>query len=113
MEQQHNSGYFFVYDSVKQEELKLKLIKVHDDRLAALGNGTYFVCSDFKGTDGNTYDVDIFMKGKGDNLEATSKRVHKVNGVARYSWYKSGDVWKTRAVGKGKTEHPKGSEHPN
>jgi len=118
MESQKQGGYFEVKDPVQKKTLKLKLEKVHDDRLSALGNDVYFVCADFQGTDGNTYDIDIFMKGKSkDDLTATDTKVHKQNGDPRYTWYEEGDVWKTKGLNeKIKTgeEHPDKhqSEHP-
>jgi hypothetical protein len=109
-ESEKHDGYFEVEDPLQKKTLKLKLEKVHDDRLSALGNDVYFVCADFKGTDGNVYDIDIFMKGKSkDNLTATDIKVHKQNGKARYTWYEEGGVWKTKGLNeKIKTE----AEHP-
>src|SRR5438477_13158256 len=34
------------------KDLALDLVKVHDDRLSALGEGKYFACVDMKATDG-------------------------------------------------------------
>lgn len=120
-ESQRHDGYFEVEDPVQKKTLKLKLDKVHDDRLSALGNDVYFVCADFKATDGNIYDIDIFMKGKSKNsLIATDTKVHKQNGNARYTWYEEDGVWKTKGldeeIGTGKkrsNEHPEHPEHPN
>lgn len=49
-----NEGYFLVKDKKQNTILQMELIKIHKDKLAALGDSTYFVCADFKGTDGNT-----------------------------------------------------------
>jgi len=77
--------------------LELELIKIHKDKLAGLGDDTYFVCADFKATDGNTYDIDIFMQGKSkDDLKPTEKIVHKINGKPRYKWYEEGGIWKRK-----------------
>lgn len=90
-----NNGYFIVHDKKQDKDLKLKLIKIHEDKLASLGDNTYFMCSDFKGKNGKTYDIDVFMKGKDVNsLKATKTSVHKVNGKERYTWKKEGDTWK-------------------
>jgi hypothetical protein len=118
MESQKQGGYFEVKDPVQNKTLKLKLEKIHDDRLSPLGNDVYFVCADFKATDGNIYDIDIFMKGKGkDDLTATDTKVHKQNGNARYTWYEDAGVWKTKGLNekiKTDAEHPDEhqSEHP-
>ena len=42
----------------EETELALTLKKVHRDKLAQLENGQFFACTDFDGSDGNTYDVD-------------------------------------------------------
>ena len=98
-ESKKHDGYIEVEDPVQKKTLKLKLEKVHDDRLSPLGNDVYFVCADFRATDGNVYDIDIFMKGKSkDDLAATDTKVHKQNGTPRYTWYEEGGVWKTKGL---------------
>jgi hypothetical protein len=109
-------GHFPVTDKKQDKELELKLIKIHRKRLSHLGNNLYFVCADFQGQDGNTYDVDIFMKGTSkDDLKATRKpMVHKVNGNERFSWYQADDgTWKRRGHKKKGKEHPESKEHPD
>lgn len=113
--EQKSKGYFNVHDDVTNEDLKLTLKKIHDDRLATLGDNVYFVCADFEGTDKNIYDVDIFMKWDGKQLVATDRKIHKVNGKERYSWYEDNGVWKTKSLDLKSDEHPKSehlSEHP-
>lgn len=114
-----NDGYFIVKD--KAGDLKLKLKKIHDDRLTSLSHTLHFVCADFTAAGSGTadavvYDIDIFMEGTDkDNLKTTEVKVHKKNGKARYAWYEEDGVWKTRdatvapAPEKKKAEHP---EHP-
>ncbi|RKD17634.1 hypothetical protein BCY91_16675 [Pelobium manganitolerans] len=109
--EQKSKGHFIVHDSVTHKDLQLTLKKIHDDRLASLGDNVYFVCADFQGSDNNVYDVDIFMKWDGKVLSATDRKVHKVNGKERYTWYNEGNIWKTKPAGKKSDEHPK-SEHP-
>ena len=67
-------GYFLIYDPVAKSVLSLTLERVHEDKLASLGNGVYFACADFKATDGTIYDLDVFMKG--DDFEPTDISVH-------------------------------------
>ncbi len=94
-----SDGFFIVRDSVNNKTLKCKLIKIHKERLAHLGDNEYFVCADFKADDGNTYDIDIFMQGTSkDDLKATRTLVHKDNGTPRYTWYEEDGVWKTKKV---------------
>lgn len=94
-----NDGYFLVKDSKQGKTLKCKLKKIHKERLASLGDNEFFVCADFEAADGNTYDIDIFMKGTSkDDLKATRTMVHKDNGTPRYSWYEEDGTWKTEEV---------------
>ena len=80
-------GGFFVYDKDKKELLTLTLTKIHKERLSNIGGDTYFACADFSASNGNIYDLDIFMTGKSqDNLVVTEINVHKENGKARYHW---------------------------
>ncbi len=85
------NGKFQVKDGEK--DLALTLVKVHNDKLANLGGGSYFACVDFKGTDGNTYDVDFFLKGDPGAMTVTETNVHKVNGKPRYNWKEEGGKW--------------------
>lgn len=94
-----NNGYFLVHDEKQDKYLKLKFTKMMDEDLSALGNNQYFVCSDFEGADGNTYDVDIIMQGtSAENLKAVKKYVHKVNGNPRYEWVEENGTWKQQAT---------------
>ena len=76
------------------KDLALDLIKVHDDRLSALGGGKYFACVDMKSADGTTYDIDFFLTGKPGDMNVTETSVHKVNGKPLYNWKEEGGVWK-------------------
>ncbi len=88
-------GYFLVYDKVDKKPLLLTLVKIHEDKLASLGNGVYFACTDLENTDGVVYDLDFFMvrDDEGD-VEETEVSVHKKAGVARYGWKEEKGVWK-------------------
>lgn len=92
-----NNGYFLVHDEKQDKYLKLKFTKMMEEDLSALGNNQYFVCSDFEGADGNSYDIDIIMEGdSAETLKAVKKYVHKVNGKARYEWVEENGVWKQK-----------------
>ena len=81
--------------------LSLELEKVHEDKLAQLDNGQFFACTDFKGNDGNTYDVDFFLSGSRGNMWVTDATVHKINGSPLYTWrYKSNGKWVKDPVSK-------------
>ena len=87
-------GKFFVYDKNKKEILTLTLTKIHKERLSNIGGDTYFACADFSASNGNIYDLDIFMTGKSqDNLVVTEINVHKENGTARYLWENQNGIW--------------------
>ena len=87
-------GGFFVYDKNKKEILTLTLTKIHKERLSNIGGDTYFACADFSASNGNIYDLDIFMTGKSQsNLVVTEINVHKENGTARYLWKNQQGIW--------------------
>ena len=87
-------GGFFVYDKDKKELLTLTLTKIHKERLSNIGGETYFACADFSASNGNIYDLDIFMTGKSTNeLLVTEINVHKENGKARYHWENKKGIW--------------------
>src|SRR5437762_12551737 len=59
------------------QDLALDLIRVHDDRLQELGGGKYFVCMDMQGTDGKTYEIDVFLTGQPGKRRVTEASDHK------------------------------------
>ena len=112
-------GVFKHYDNDTGKELELTLDKVHRDRLSPIKKDEYFVCADFKGKDGNTYDLDFFVQGTDRSnlrVDKTSIAVHKVNGKENYTWNynKKADVWEKMAV-KAEKEAPEipKREHPS
>ncbi|MHC4114332.1 MAG: hypothetical protein ACYSSL_03285 [Planctomycetota bacterium] len=114
-----HGGYFTVFDETVGKELKLKLDKVHRQRLSRVGEDLYFSCADFKTDGGKIYDLDVFMQGseKAD-LTFTEFMIHKEACRERYTWYEEGGIWKRKPVGttgEKKAEHPKEhpSEHPS
>ena len=89
-----NNGKFPVKDDVLKKTWALTLDRVHTDKLTQLDKNTYFACVDFNSDDGTKVDVDFFLKSKRDKLEVSDTTVHKINGVARYSYQQEGDFWK-------------------
>ncbi|MCF6158018.1 MAG: hypothetical protein E3K32_05475 [wastewater metagenome] len=117
---QENSGdgIFRFYDEKTDTWLNLSLVKIHRDKLAQTKDDEYFVCADFRETDGTLYDLDFFVGGETrDELEVNedSVSIHKVNGNERYTWNynENEDAWVKQPVA-GETEHPQPSkrEHP-
>ena len=45
------------------QELRLKLVRVHTEYLSKLGPGRYFACVDLADISGDVYDVDFFLAG--------------------------------------------------
>ena len=86
-------GYFLVYDTVDKTPLQLELLKVHKDKLATLGNGVYFACTDMKAADGTVYDLDFFMQQTDDGIETTEIAVHKKSSKPRYTWKEVNGIW--------------------
>lgn len=89
-----NSGYFPLYDSNESRALRLKLIRVHEDKVSYIKKeGAYFACTDFITEDGKAkYDVDFWMKeGKGKKLEVYQTKIHKKDGTPRFT-YKDDEV---------------------
>ena len=89
---QSTDGMFHAdYDGV---DLALTLVKVHDEKLAILGSGAYFACTDLKTTDGSIYDLEFFLTGEAGNMKVTETTVHKDNGKPLYGWKQRDDgVW--------------------
>jgi hypothetical protein len=92
-ESERHGGSFPVPDPDHGTSLGLSLTTVHRERLSQLGDGRYFACADFKGRDGNTYDVDLFMRAESTGLVPSEMIVHKVNGTPRFNWIERGGVW--------------------
>lgn len=85
---------FIVEDPETGESLELELVKVHKDRLSAVGDNLYFACADFKAQNGKIYDLDVFMNGKSaEELSFTKFLVHKEEGVERYGWQEENGEW--------------------
>ena len=87
-------GAFLVIDPKTNSVLKLRLKKVHKERLSHVGEDIYFACADFNAENGKVYDLDIFLHGTNtDNLTVTEISVHKEDGTARYSWQEENGIW--------------------
>ncbi len=87
-------GKFLVYDTTDRKPLALDLVKVHKDKLASLGDGVYFACTDMKAEDGTIYDLDFFMSKDEEGIDATEVAVHKKAGQPRYGWKEDKGIWK-------------------
>lgn len=87
-----NNGYYPLNDSWEGKDLRLKLVKVHEDRVSYIKKeDAYFACTDFITTGGTKYDVDFWMK-KGDKgkLEVYQTKIHKKDGTPRFTYKDDG-----------------------
>jgi len=75
----------------EDEELHLKLVRVHTEYLASLGSGRHFACIDLASADGDVYDVDFFLSGEPGAMSVTETTFHKVNGKPLYVWKQKRD----------------------
>ncbi len=82
-------GYFKM--AFKDEELNLKLVRVHTEYLANLAPLQNFACVDLASTDGHVYDVDFFLSGDVGEMTVTETTVHKTNGQPLYVWKQKQD----------------------
>jgi hypothetical protein len=92
-ESNRQGGAFPVPDPDRGSPLGLTLTTVHRERLSRLADGRYFACADFRGPDGQIYDVDIFMRAVSTGLVPADVIVHKVNGMPRFDWSERDGVW--------------------
>lgn len=86
-------GWMEIRDEVTDRTLKLKLDRVHRERLSKTGEGTYFVCADFKDPEGKVYDLDFWVKETAEGLAVTETTIHKEAGAPRYNWVEKDGIW--------------------
>ncbi|MEX0811546.1 MAG: transglutaminase domain-containing protein [Chitinophagales bacterium] len=90
-------GYFHI--NTEDQELRLKLVRVHTEYLSNLGPNRHFACVDLADVSGDVYDVDFFMEGDPGAMEVTQTTVHKLNGKPFYTWKQRKDkTWHRVAV---------------
>ena len=78
------------------QQLRLKLVRVHTEYLSSLGPTRQFACVDLADVSGDVYDVDFFLQGGvSATMKVTETTVHKVNGQPRYAWDQGADgTWR-------------------
>ena len=91
-------GYFEL--AFGEQQLRLKLVRVHTEYLANLGPRRHFACVDLANIDGDVYDVDFFLAGDPDAMTVTETTVHKTNGQPHYVWKQKCDKTWHRAPAK-------------
>ncbi len=85
------SGGGFFPLVVDDQDLSLKLVKIHTEYLATLGPQEHFACVDLVDTKGDVYDVDFFLHGDPGAMTVTETIPHKVNGKPFYFWKQNED----------------------
>jgi transglutaminase-like putative cysteine protease len=92
-------GYFNL--PFRNQQLRLKLVRVHTEYLSKLGPGRYFACVDLADISGDVYDVDFFLAGEPGAMKVTETTVHKINGQPYYAWEQQSDgTWQRIPVTK-------------
>lgn len=81
---EEGSGYFYLIFG--DQELKLKLVRIHMEFLSKLGPQSHFACVDLADVSGDVYDVDFFLSGDPGDMTVTETTVHKLNGIPYYVW---------------------------
>jgi transglutaminase-like putative cysteine protease len=82
-------GYFHLKHG--EDELRLRLVRVHTEYLSNLGPRSHFACVDLVDTKGDVYDVDFFLAGDPGSMTVTQTTVHKINGQPYYAWEQGDD----------------------
>ena len=78
-------GTFQIKDPKAGKIRKLKLLKVHE-RVGKTGD-YHYSCADFKDTEtGELLDLDLDIDNKGGVLSVVDVRIHKDNGIERYTY---------------------------
>jgi len=86
-----NQGVFLVNDDKLNKAWQLKMVKIHDPvrMFEREGKTIYFACVDFESVYSKNIldiDIDLWMNPQKDKLEVVEIRVHKVNGIPRYTF---------------------------
>jgi len=82
-------GVFVIRDDQLGKEWRLKLDKIHDPvrKFVRDGKTVYFTCSDFRAADSaDLLDIDFWMVEKDGELEVIDTKIHKLNGVPRFTY---------------------------
>lgn len=84
---QQGGGVFRITDETTGEPLELTFVQIHDPVRKLEGRG-YFACTDFQVRGGQTvYDIDFWLNPQNGQLQVTETRIHKKDGVPRYTFH--------------------------
>ena len=97
-------GYFKL--PFRDQQLRLKLVRVHTEYLSKLAPNRFFACVDLVDVSGDVYDVDFFLAGDQAAMKVTETSVHKINGQPFYAWeQKSDGTWHRIAMKEASVGH--------
>ena len=87
-EASRKSGAFVVHDDKLDKDWRLKLVRIHTDRIVQLADDTFFACADLKEPEGKKtkLDLDFYVVRKGGDWVMDKVLVHKVAGKPRYTY---------------------------
>ncbi len=90
-----SDGWIMFHDEHAGKDRKLRLDKIHRERLAKTSEGTYFVCADFMSSQDEVFDLDFWVQRTDEGLKVTDSIIHKESGKPRYTWSEGeAGVWK-------------------
>ena len=94
-EARKTGGVFAVRDDVLNKDWKLKLVKVHKNKICMLDQGkTCFACADFNEVNGkNKLDLDFYASHAADGTTSITKVIiHKLNGKPRFTYDSNNNI---------------------
>lgn len=89
-----NNGVFAIKDEAEGKDLRLKLVRIHKDKVSYIKkDDAYFACTDFTTEDGKSmYDLDFWMKKNAEGgLDVYQTKIHKKDGEPRFT-YKDDEI---------------------
>lgn len=82
--QESENGVFVVHDEKLDKDWKLKLVRLHTERVSQLDQKLYSVCGDFKqARSRKTLDIDFLMNATDTGWDVRKAVIHMVDGQAR------------------------------
>lgn len=83
-----NNGYYPFTDAEEGKDLKLTLVKVHEDKVSYIKKeDAYFACADFTAEGGAAYDLGFWMKKNPEGKpEVYQTKIHKKDGTPRFTY---------------------------
>ncbi|MBI2070695.1 MAG: hypothetical protein HYT79_08845 [Elusimicrobia bacterium] len=82
-------GSFKIKDAKLNKEWRLKLVRIHTNKIVHLGGDSFFACADFKSAlkgDKNTVDLDFYATKTESGWIMDKVVIHKVNGKPRFTY---------------------------